>query len=124
MPSRFPSGSFRWIEHPSYLAEVGRDGQVWAEVDVDEAASALLALHRDRSRRVALGEQAARDMEARRTTVLRGATFDELELRLARMAQRPGGFGSALARTRLSRLRILARSLIGRVARVFRAPRG
>lgn len=111
-------------KHASYLAEVGRDGQVWAEVDVDEAAAALLALHRDRARRVALGEQAARDMEARRAAVLRGATFDELERRLARVAQRPRGFGSALARTRLSRLWILGRSLIGRVARVFRAPPG
>jgi glycosyltransferase involved in cell wall biosynthesis len=69
--------------HWSYLAEIGRPGQVWAEPDADAAAEAMARLHEDPALRRSIGGAAARDMELRRREVLSGGTFGALEERLA-----------------------------------------
>jgi glycosyltransferase involved in cell wall biosynthesis len=73
--------------HPAYSPEVGRQGQVWAEPDVNDAVEALRALHGDRARREGLGAAAASHMEDRRATMLSGSPFDALETELS---GRPG----------------------------------
>lgn len=46
--------------HPAYAAEVARPEQVWAEPDIDEAATWMQRLAREPALRSALGERAAR----------------------------------------------------------------
>jgi len=109
--------------HPGYVSELGREGQVWADADVDEAARALRALHEDRSRRLVMGAAAAREMELRRKYMLSGAAFDALEAALpSGGAPDPRRFARAIrderARLRWATLRRRARMalrlLVGR----------
>jgi glycosyltransferase involved in cell wall biosynthesis len=87
-------------QHPSYVPEVGRDGQVWAEPDVAAAAEALRVLHGDANRRRALGAAAIRAMEERRRVMLSGATFEALEALLGRETGNVARFTAAVRRTR------------------------
>jgi hypothetical protein len=91
-------------QHPSYLAEVGRAGQVWAEPDVDEAAAALLSLRREPGRMRSLGDAAAADMASRRAAASRGGGLDALEDRLRTLPpRRRDRFVRAVVQTRLLR---------------------
>jgi glycosyltransferase involved in cell wall biosynthesis len=110
-------------EHPGYATEIGREGQVWADADVDEAARALRTLHEDHSRRLAMGAAAAREMEARRRGMLSGGAFDALEtVLLPGAAADPRRFARAVrderARLRWAtlrrRARYVARMVLGR----------
>jgi glycosyltransferase involved in cell wall biosynthesis len=106
--------------HLDYAAEVGREGQVWAEPALADAVEALRLLHRDRTRRELLGSSAARDMERRRRDVLAGAVFGEVEAHLARTARDPGRFWRGLRRAawslRVETLRRRARRVAGLLA--------
>ena len=72
--------------HPIFQAELGREGQVWAEPELHDVAEALRALHRGPGRRLELGRNAARDMERRREELRAGGIFDALERRLVKPA--------------------------------------
>jgi glycosyltransferase involved in cell wall biosynthesis len=65
--------------HLAYRAEVGREGQLWAEPDLAAAVEGLRRLHRNPERRRNLGVAAARDMEGRRVDMRKGMVFGELE---------------------------------------------
>lgn len=65
--------------HVAYRAEVGREGQVWAEPDLRAAADALRTLHASPERRRAIGAAADRDMERRRVEMRAGGVFRDLE---------------------------------------------
>jgi len=84
--------------HPHYRIERSRPGQVWAEPDVDAAARAMRRLHEEPAWRIALGAQAARDMDARRQESARAATFAALEERLSSSRRR--SLAAAVWRTR------------------------
>jgi glycosyltransferase involved in cell wall biosynthesis len=104
-------------EHPDYLPEVGREGQVWAEPDPGDAVEALRLLHRDQERRLALGDRAARDMEALRRAMLGGGAYDALD---ARLAEAEGGsvrpFWSGVRRTAGELRRETLRRRVRRIA--------
>ncbi len=87
-------------KHGAYGAEVGREGQVWADPDVSEAADALRVLYSDPQRRHRLGAAAATAMEKRRQAMLSGGAFDELERALARSAVEPVAMATAVRETR------------------------
>ncbi len=82
-----------------YALEVGREGQVWADADVDAAARALRELHSDPGRRRVLGDAARRTMEERHRAALQGATFASLEALLRAGAATPR-LDRAIRRTR------------------------
>jgi hypothetical protein len=65
-------------EHPSYSSENVGGEPLWAEPDIAEAAACMRALHDDPDRRRSLGEQAARDMKARRDEYIHCAVWDQL----------------------------------------------
>lgn len=90
--------------HSAYQLEIGRDGQVWAEVELAHAVEALRALHASPERRRALGAGAAAEMEERRERLLSGVTFDALEATLPRRARSSAAFRAALLRTRVGLL--------------------
>jgi glycosyltransferase involved in cell wall biosynthesis len=68
--------------HDAYAEEMGREGQRWAEPDIDDAARALRALHGAPERRRAMGATAAAEMAERRRRFLCGSSFDALEAAL------------------------------------------
>lgn len=86
--------------HDAYEAEGSRDGQVWAEADVPDAAQSMRALHASAERRRVLGAAAATEMEERRRRFLSGATFDELEAVLRRGGE-TAALDAAIRRTRV-----------------------
>ena len=104
--------------HPGYLAEVGRDGQVWAEPELRDVAEALRALHREPGRRLELGRNAARDMERRREELLSGGTFDALERQLSTPAGPPRLWPGVRKTARVLRAEKL-RDRLGRLARLL-----
>jgi glycosyltransferase involved in cell wall biosynthesis len=65
--------------HSAYAPEVGRDGQVWAEPDVEAAAAVMCHLHEDPAWRKMVGDRAAASMRRRRTRVLRAEPIAEAE---------------------------------------------
>jgi len=69
--------------HSAYAPEVGRDGQVWAEPDIEAAAAIMCHLHEDPTWRAMVGDRAAASMTRRRARVLRAEPIEEAE-RLAR----------------------------------------
>jgi glycosyltransferase involved in cell wall biosynthesis len=86
--------------HAAYASEMKRPGQRWAEPDLDSAASLMRELNADRALREAIGEQAARDMDALRRRVLEGAVFTDLQER----ARGPRDRRTAAARRHLRTL--------------------
>jgi glycosyltransferase involved in cell wall biosynthesis len=69
--------------HSAYAPEVGREGQVWADPDVEAAAAIMCRLHEDPEWRRMVGDRAAASMRRRRAFVLRAEPIAEAE-RLAR----------------------------------------
>jgi glycosyltransferase involved in cell wall biosynthesis len=103
--------------HQAYAREASREGQQWAEPDLEDAARALRLLHLEPDRRRALGATAAADMEEARHRFLSGAVFGELEATLAGVSPDPSRLSTALRRaTALARWR----SLLGAPAAVAR----
>jgi glycosyltransferase involved in cell wall biosynthesis len=97
--------------HPSYASELGRTGQVWADADIDEAATTLRALHGDPARRMSLGRAAAAEMTRRKEAMLAGSAFDALEARLANATEPRPDLSPALRRSlRLAERRLPIRS--------------
>ncbi len=69
---------------PEYLAEIPRQGQVWAEPSIGSAAAICKRLADNRVLRDDVGARAAQSMRELRARVLTGQTFDQLEARLSR----------------------------------------
>ena len=62
----------------AYAPEVGREGQVWAEADIDEAARVLRLTHEQPQLRERIGRRAEQDMTALRESPARLAPLREL----------------------------------------------
>jgi glycosyltransferase involved in cell wall biosynthesis len=87
--------------HPVYRSELGREGQRWAEVNLEEAVRAIRGLHDDRARRTQLGAAARESMADRRREVLAGSPWAGLEAVLERTPARPRRLWRAVGRSRL-----------------------
>jgi glycosyltransferase involved in cell wall biosynthesis len=106
--------------HPTYRAEAGRHGQVWADADVGEATRALRLLDADPDRRKAIAVAAIQDMEGRREAQLTGQSFDRLEEALAGSRPRRGALVRALS---LARAGVLCREALSGLFPRSGAPR-
>ena len=100
--------------HVAYRTEIGREGQVWAEPDLREAAEALRALHASPERRRAIGAAAGRDMERRRVEMREGRVFRDLEAIVDGAPGTPGRLRRALGRSMAHLVWRKVREMVGR----------